>query len=599
MSNVIQEKPADVVVLGLGTIGGLVATELAVNGVSVVGIEKGPYWNYLTDFAPSKYDEWGIGLMHKFDHPLSLFTYSIRNNNNQYAVPSRRYTYPAGFAAWGHGVGGAAQHYAGAFGRYAPWSYQMYSSTVSKYGQSFLSAIEPNLDMEDWPMTYNDYAPYYEKFEGVWGVTGTNQEPFIPFGGYTYPMKAHPTTPLGTLFQSTAESMGYSPYPAVTALSSEPYFNSYGVQVNECAYDGWCGGVCNYQCETGAKASSAFRAISAGIKSGNLTMQTDSYAYRLDTDATTGNITDVRYYDLQGNTHIQPATVFVDALSWWSVPRLMLLSGVGEAYNSTTVTGSVGRGLSWAAAAGTAGASGVLNMGGNAYPAGNATGGGYNILDWACDNFDHTGLNFIGGVSIGAGTYNGGGPGNLAIGNNASAANIGSTFKAAQKNTFIHSKTAIGMGGGASTLPLTTSYYDLDPNHNDRYGDPIARITFDNDNNAYNSATYLAPKAAAILTKMGASNVSTHPSTFTHIMHLGNVHVRGGCRAGADSSTSVFNMWQQSWTAQNLFAGGECCNMTGDQITAGTHAFGPTAYVIADGIQKYLKSPGELATSSA
>jgi gluconate 2-dehydrogenase alpha chain len=599
MSTVIQEEPADVVVLGLGTVGGLVATEMAVNGYSVVGIEKGPYWNYLTDFAPTKYDEWGIGLMHKFDHPLPLWTYSIRNNSDQYALPSRRFTFPTGFAAWGHGVGGAAQHYAGGFGRYAPWAYQMYSSTVSRYGQDFLNAIEPNLDMQDWPMSYIDYVPYYQRFEDVWGVAGTNQEPFIPFYGYNFPMQPHPTTPLGSLFQSTTESMGSTPYPSVSALASEAYTNPYGVVVNACVYDGWCGAECNYQCEVGAKANSAFRGISAAIKSGNFTMQTDSYAYRFDTDATTGNITDVRYYDLQGNTHVQPGTVFVDALSWFSVPRLMLISGVGNAYNPTTVTGSVGRGLSWSAAAGTAGASGVLNMGYNAYPAGNASGGGYNILDWADDNFDHTGLNFIGGGSMGTGTYHGSGPNNLGIANSASAANIGSAYKAAQKNAYLPTKTGVGLSAAATTLPLTSYYYDLDPHHVDLYGDPIARVTFDNDKNAYNSASYLAPKAAAILTKMGCTGVTTTGSTFTHITCISDVHIRGGCRSGADSSSSVLNAYQQSWTAPNLFAGGECSNMTGDSITAGTHAFGPTAYVMADGIRMYLTSPGGLVTSSS
>ena len=83
-------------VLGLGVTGGIVATELATNGYKVVGIEKGPYWDYATDFALNKYDEWGVGMMHKWDHPLSLSSYTWRNNSTQFAIPFRRYTYPAG-----------------------------------------------------------------------------------------------------------------------------------------------------------------------------------------------------------------------------------------------------------------------------------------------------------------------------------------------------------------------------------------------------------------------------------------------------------------------------------------------------------------------
>ena len=104
MSSVINEPAVDVCVLGLGVTGGIVATELATKGLKVVGIEKGPYWDYLTDFALEKYDEWGVGMMHKWDHPLSLSSYTWRNNSTQFALPFRRYNYPFGFTALGHGV---------------------------------------------------------------------------------------------------------------------------------------------------------------------------------------------------------------------------------------------------------------------------------------------------------------------------------------------------------------------------------------------------------------------------------------------------------------------------------------------------------------
>jgi hypothetical protein len=57
----------------------------------------------------------------------------------------------------------------------------------------------------------------------------------------------------------------------------------------------------------------------------------------------------------------------------------------------------------------------------------------------------------------------------------------------------------------------------------------------------------------------------------------------------------VFNKWQQCWTSENLFAAGEVCDPTGDNTTTGgTHPVGPTSYVAAEGIRKYLQSPGML-----
>ena len=81
MSTIIQEPAADVVVLGLGVMGGAVAAELSTAGYKVVGIEKGPYYQFDTDFAPVKYDEWGIMVMRKFDHPLPMSTFTMNGKN--------------------------------------------------------------------------------------------------------------------------------------------------------------------------------------------------------------------------------------------------------------------------------------------------------------------------------------------------------------------------------------------------------------------------------------------------------------------------------------------------------------------------------------
>ncbi|MGA2664116.1 MAG: hypothetical protein ABSF83_04155 [Nitrososphaerales archaeon] len=604
MSSVITEPSVDVCVLGLGVTGGIVATELAVNGYTVVGIEKGPYWNFQTDFAQNKYDEWGVGMMHKWDHPLSLSSYSWRNNSNQFALPFRRYNYPVGFTALGHGVGGGAQHYAAEYGRYSPWTYAMYSSTVSKYGASFLTSIEPNIDLEDWPVTYDDMEPYYTEFEKAFGVTGTNQNPFIPMSS-NFPLPAHPPTPVGTMFETAATALGYTPFPTPTGLASAPYTNQYGVQVNECAYDGWCAGLCNYQCETGAKANPAFRTIPAAISSGKFTMATNSYIFRLDKNSD-GTIADARYYDAQGNVHIQPAKVFFQGLWGINNTRLPLLSGVGQAYQPTTVTGTVGRGVnSGPIFNAAASVTGTLNIGANAYPAGNAAGGGFEILDWADDNFSHSGLNFIGGDVIGLGTYAGGGPNNLGIASAAAASNIGSNYKAAVKNSYLPTTTGLSLSATQFPLPQTTQYMDLDPHYTDIYGDALTRVTADGvDANGYNLNVYITPLLAPILTKMGASNVTkvAGPSSLAaagHTVGFAGYHCKGGTRMGVDSSTSMINMYQQCWLADNFFITGETAGTSPDGITAGTHTIGPQAYLAAEGIQKYLTSPGELVTSSS
>ena len=89
---------------GLGHMGGPIAAELTAAKYNVVGIEKGPFWDYNTDWRQdNKDDEWAIGVERKFDHPLYISTFTIRNNMNQFAIPVRRYTKTVQYHALGHG----------------------------------------------------------------------------------------------------------------------------------------------------------------------------------------------------------------------------------------------------------------------------------------------------------------------------------------------------------------------------------------------------------------------------------------------------------------------------------------------------------------
>jgi gluconate 2-dehydrogenase alpha chain len=598
MSQAIQHDPVDVVVLGMGAMSGTIAVELSKAGYKVVGLERGPAWDFTNDFYFTKYDEWGVGYMRKFDLPLSINTCTLRNNRNQFALPVRRNT--AGvtgqYITQGYGVGGMCQHYGGLMGRYPPWVYQMQTQTVNKYGLDFLNAAEPHQDVTDWPMTYDDYVPYYETWENMWGVTGTNEGPLMP-NLDSYPLPPSPDTPVGIAFRDAAKSLGYNPFPTPTALASKAFVNTYGVAVNGCAYDGWCGAPCNYVCETGAKANSAFRTVPAAQATGNFELRTNSYVFRLDTDSS-GKVTAARYYDPAGGVHVQPGTVFFNGLWGYNVVKLMLASKIGTPYDPIAVTGSLGRGPAMGVPGpDVRGASGVLdNIGGNAYPAGNAIGGGYSMLDLADDNFDHTGLDFIGGAYPIVGYYLGGGPGNFDLfANNPDPKMMGSSFKASLKDVYLPSKVQVNIQPYGMWPPTTDWFIDLDPTYTDRYGDPLPRLTIDYGVNTTKCANYLAPKFADIITKMGASNVKTSDNVNEIHTFTWPAHIRGGARIGSDQNTSVFNKWQQCWTSQNLFAAGEVTVPVGDNTTTGgTHPAGAMSYVAVEGIKKYLQNPGPL-----
>jgi len=351
------------------------------------------------------------------------------------------------------------------------------------------------------------------------------------------------------------------------------------------------------------------------MKSGNFTLVVNSFIFRLDTDPTTGLVTAARYYDPQGNVHIQPGTVFFNGMWGYNMIRIMLLSGVGAPYiwnsNPTSVSGAVGRGLTngYLPYRGTNVSGTLSTTGGNSYPAGNGSGGSVDIYDLMDDNFDHSvsALNgsppFIGGSEIGAGGYPGGGPGNITFAGSVSSASMGGTFKTTQKDKYLPTKTTLSSTPFAHDLPTTDNYVDLDPHYTDIYGDPLARLTYDWTPNAYNGATYLVTKVKDIFTRMGASNVTVGSTVAPGAAHNDwwGHHLRGGCRIGANQMTSVWNKWNQCWspatkTPFNIFGAGEITNTSGDNVPSGTHVAGAQSYRAADGIKQYLAlaTPGLL-----
>ncbi len=625
MSTTITEPAADVVLMGVGVVSGTVAAELTAAGFTVAGICRGPYWNYSTDFATTKYDEWGIQFERKFDTPYSWGAQTIRNNANQFALPIRRPTFSVQYHSLGLGVGSTAHHYGGAMGRGGPWSFQTASMDASRYGATHLNDINPFNDMTDWPGTYADYEPYFTTWEQNFGLSGSTAGsngsgaamasgsvvPGTPLPmSKNYPLPGHPDTPLGTYWSGMMTDLGYNVFHTTNSLASAPYVNGYGVSINECVYDGWCGASCNFVCETGAKANANFRTVPAALKTGKMTLSLNSDITRANLNTSTGLIESVTYYDAAGNVHIQPGTVFFSGLWGGNQVRNMLLSGVGNAYNPTTVTGSVGRGYSngYLPFSGTAGPSGSIpGLGLNSISAGNASGG-YTIFEFMEDGFDHTGLSFIGGVETSGGGFSGGGPSNLSTAGASSAGSQGSAYKQTLQGRYNKGGSAAGVsfGGMPPDLVNTLNMWDLDPHYNDIWGDPLPRITHEWTPNPYQGATYFASSPGntiflSILNSLKATNISKGGTTivapYTDHNDWWGHHIRGGNRLGASASSSTFNQWQQSWTCSNLFAAGEVNNATGNTTPSGTHQAGGQSQVAAEGIKMYLASPGQLTTS--
>jgi gluconate 2-dehydrogenase alpha chain len=159
-------KPVDVVTVGVGLTGTILAKELTEAGLKVVGLERGGYRDTHPDFdLPNTHDELKYGQRHDLMQNLSRETLTFRNSVSETALPMRQ----LGSFLPGEGVGGAAVHWNGQTWRFLPWDFETRSRTIARYGNDALAA---DCTSQDWGVTYNELEPHFDRFEQIYGICG-------------------------------------------------------------------------------------------------------------------------------------------------------------------------------------------------------------------------------------------------------------------------------------------------------------------------------------------------------------------------------------------------------------------------------------------
>jgi gluconate 2-dehydrogenase alpha chain len=213
------------------------------------------------------------------------------------------------------------------------------------------------------------------------------------------------------------------------------------------------------------------------------------------------------------------------------------------------------------------------------------------IDDFNGDNFDHSGLGFLGGAGISVGntgarpiSYRPTPPG---------TPRWGSAWKAAVARYY---NRASGVGGQGYSLPYRQNYLDLDPNYRDAYGLPLLRMTFDWKDNERRLGAYISDVCERIGKAMGASQVINRPDRDRYsIVPYQSTHNCGGAIMGARPETSAVNRYLQSWDVTNLFVVGASAFAHNSGYNP-TGTVGALAYWTADAItNRYVKRPGPLA----
>src|SRR5580658_4444030 len=236
--------PTDVVTIGLGWTGSMVAKSMTDAGLRVVSIERGPWRDTATDFPPSySPDELRYAVrLDLFVRPVQS-TVTFRNKADQTALPIREW----GAFLLPNGVGGAGLHWNAETWRFLPSDFVLKSHLTERYGAKFLPE---DMTIQDWGVTYDELEPHYDRFEYLCGTSGTagNLKGEIQPGGNPfegprsrpYPTPAQEQPFSYTLFAQAARELGYKPFPQPSGNMSQAYPNPLGLRFGPCTYCGFC-----------------------------------------------------------------------------------------------------------------------------------------------------------------------------------------------------------------------------------------------------------------------------------------------------------------------------------------------------------------------
>jgi len=588
MARTLQE--VDVVIVGMGWSGGIIANELAAAGLTVVGLERGGPRSTAEDFAvPRIRDELQYGVRLGLMQDVRRDTLTVRNAIGQEALPMRRMS---SFQP-GDGVGGSGVHWNGLSWRWGDMEFRIRSMYEERYGKRFIPADMP---LQDWGVDYAELEPYFEKFERTAGVSGqagnlgtrlvAGGNPYEPPRRSDYPLPPLHTTLSGDLFGAAASAAGYQPFRVPAANASRAYTNLHGIAMGACQYCGFCD---KFGCEANAKGSPHNTVIAAAQRHAGFHLRTHARVTRVATDSAGKLATGVHFIDMvSGEELFQPAAIVVLAAYALNNTHLLLTSGICQPYDPVAQTGLVGKNYCY-----NTGARAQLFFSDKQFnPFMGAGGTSVAIDDFNANwHFDRTGPDFIGGHVVLAGTSNG-----RPIEYHPTPPGTprwGPAWKEAVATWY---QRTMSIGALASVMPNRYNYLDLDPTYRDAAGAPMLRLTFDYKANEHRLSTH----AAGIIDQLGKSMGPAHmtapaPRTGPYsVVGYQGTHNTGGTIMGSHPGESVVNKFGQVWQVPNLF-------IAGGSIFPHNSAYNPTAtigalaFMAADAIRlRYLKQPGRL-----
>ena len=510
----------DFVIVGVGAAGGVLLQRLSRAGLKVLGFEAGPFWDterdWVSDESGSHQLYWNDLRITGGEHPLAL------GANNS-----------------GRGVGGGSVHWASFTPRLHPSDFEVY--TRDGVGV-------------DWPITYEEIEPYYELLEQEMPVAGPAWYPWGKPHGHPY--APHPMSAVGdTLIKGcTALGIPVSAGGPVAILSA-----SHGDRPH-CIYRGFC----IQGCKVGAKASTLITHVPDALKNG-AEIRDNCMVGRVSIGKD-GRTDGVVYYDREGREHFQRARCVIVSGYAIETPRLLLNSACpGHENGLANSSGTLGKYLMAQAGNVILGRFDELIRMYKAPPAHAMT-----------EEFYETDpkRNFARG--FGVQTV---GPLPIAFAKQATAAKGLWGWGLRRMMMDYNHWAPLGLLG--EILPWEDNRIELatGDDQKDRYGLPVAKVTFSLKDNDEQMIEFGKNKVMEIMHAAGAKEI-TQESRYAHLV--------GAARMSATPESGVCDKFGRTWDVPNLFI------MDGSVMpTQGSANPGLTIQALAARTADYLISQSE------
>jgi choline dehydrogenase-like flavoprotein len=532
-------KPYDVCIIGSGAAGGTAAKVLCEGGLSVVMLEAGPPLNPEKDY---KEHVWPYELAHRgagVGGKKAEFGGEFMAPNGAWEIEGEPYTTAEGSRfRWFRSriVGGRTNHWGRIALRFSPVDFKVRSND----GMG-----------DDWPLSYDDLAPYYDKVEGYIGVFGTKENiPSAPDGVFLPPPKPRCTE---TIIKKACDRLNILCVPSRLAILTKP-LNGRAA----CHYCAQCG----RGCISASNFSSSQVMIPPAQATGRFALITGAMAREI-VMGKDGKAKAVSYVDKATKTEKQVyARAFVVGASACESARLLLNSRSSLFPDGlANSSGQVGRNLT--DTVGSDGAGYFPQLEQMPHHNHDGVGGMHMYMPWW--KFDRKN-DFLRGYHI----EFGGGPGMPGVGEFHHVCEhfegYGTTLKQKCRSMY---GTTIGFSGRGEMIPNQDCYCDIDPHVVDQWGIPVLRFHWKWSDNEIKMAKDMQETFRSIVETAGGTYMTMKKPDPQRPYGIADggviIHEVGGARMGASPKTSVLNQYCQAHEVKNVFVTDGACFVTNSE----------------------------------